>query len=136
MYKKEFEIKNYWKSNNCKLLPKLPSGQNSQKLSVSLGSLASSGTSNTKFILKSILFGVRKVSLEGTSKMARARTEISFYLRNLICSGRNMEYVVQALNVLRNSVHAETNARCPKTGFYAASVIQTRFLCVIKDLWE
>ncbi len=27
-----------------------------------------------------------------------------------------MEYVVQALKVLRNLVHAETNARCPKTG--------------------
>jgi hypothetical protein len=73
VYKKKLEIKNYWKSNNCKLFPKLPSGQNSQKLSVSLGSLASSGTSNTKFILKSILFGVGKVSLEGTLKMARAQ---------------------------------------------------------------
>ena len=32
-----------------------------------------------------------------------------------------MEYVVQALKVLTNLVHAETNAR---------------FLCVINDLWE
>ncbi len=48
-----------------------------------------------------------------------------------------MENVIQALKVLRNLVHAETNARCQKTGFYAASLIQTRFLCVIKDdLWE
>ncbi len=28
-----------------------------------------------------------------------------------------MEYVVQALKVLRNLVHAEANARCPKTVF-------------------
>ena len=28
-----------------------------------------------------------------------------------------MKYVVQALKILRNLVHAETNARCPKTGF-------------------
>ncbi len=47
-----------------------------------------------------------------------------------------MEYVVQSLKILRNLVHAETNARCQKTGFYAASLIQTRFLCVINDLWE
>ena len=33
-----------------KLFPKLTSGQNSRKLSVSLGSLASSVTSSTKFI--------------------------------------------------------------------------------------
>ena len=26
-----------------------------------------------------------------------------------------MEYVVQALKVLRNLVHVKTNARCPKT---------------------
>ncbi len=47
-----------------------------------------------------------------------------------------MEYVVQALKVLRNLVHAETNARCQKNGFYAASLIQTRFLSVFNDLWE
>ena len=34
--------------------------------------------------------------------------------------------IVQALKVLRNLVHAETNARCPKTVFHAASLIQTR----------
>ena len=44
-----------------------------------------------------------------------------------------MEHVVQALKVLRNLVHAERNARCPKTGFHAASLIQVRFLCVITD---
>ena len=32
-----------------------------------------------------------------------------------------MEYVVQPLKISRNLVHAETNARSPKTGFYAAS---------------
>ena len=47
-----------------------------------------------------------------------------------------MEYVIQALNVLRNLAQAETNARCPKTGFYSASLIQTRFLWVINDLRE
>ena len=47
-----------------------------------------------------------------------------------------MEYAVQALNVLKSLVHAETNARCQKTGFYAASPFQTRFLRVINDLWE
>ncbi len=30
-----------------------------------------------------------------------------------------MEYVVQALEVLSNFVHAEMNTRCPKTEFYA-----------------
>ncbi len=35
-----------------------------------------------------------------------------------------MEYVVQHLKVLRNLVHAETNARCPKTGFYAGPYTQ------------
>ena len=34
-----------------------------------------------------------------------------------------MEYVVQALKVLRNLVHAETNPRCPKSGIYAVSFI-------------
>ncbi len=33
-------------------------------------------------------------------------------------------------------MHTETNANCPKTGFYYASLFQTRFLCVINDLWE
>ena len=48
-----------------------------------------------------------------------------------------MEYFVQALKGLRNLVLAhETNAKCPKTGFNAASLIQTRLLCVINDLWE
>ena len=32
-----------------------------------------------------------------------------------------MEYVVQAIQVLRHLVHAETNARYPKTGFSAIS---------------
>ena len=31
-----------------------------------------------------------------------------------------MENVVQAFKVLRNLMHAETNARCPKTGFTSA----------------
>ncbi len=29
------------------------------------------------------------------------------------------EYVVQALKILGNLAHAETHARCPKTGHYA-----------------
>ena len=44
-----------------------------------------------------------------------------------------MEYVVEALKVFRNLVHAEKDQRCPKTGFYAASLIQTG---VIKEFWE
>ena len=32
-----------------------------------------------------------------------------------------MEYDIQAIQVLRNLVHAETNVRCPKTGFSAIS---------------
>ena len=56
------------------------------------------------------------------------RTKISFYLRNFIRTGQNMEYVVQALKVFRNLVQVEAKARSPKTGFYAASLIQTRFL--------
>ncbi len=38
-----------------------------------------------------------------------------------------MEYVVQALNVLRNLVHAETNARCPKTGFKPVPFFKLNF---------
>ena len=44
-----------------------------------------------------------------------------------------MEYVVQAFKVLRNLADAETNARCPKTGFCAASLIQTQFFGVFRD---
>ena len=45
------------------------------------------------------------------------RTKTSQYLRHLINLGQNMEYAVQAIKVLRNLVHVETSARCPKTGF-------------------
>ena len=31
-----------------------------------------------------------------------------------------MEYVVQAFKVLKKLVHAEANARAPKTGFFVA----------------
>ena len=41
-----------------------------------------------------------------------------------------MEYVVQAFKVLKHLVHAEANARVQKTGFFVASLTQTRFLCV------
>ena len=47
-----------------------------------------------------------------------------------------MEYVVPAIKVLRNLVHSETSARCRKTGFFAASVIQTQFFGVIRDPWK
>ena len=40
-----------------------------------------------------------------------------------------MEYDIQAILVLRNLVHAETNVRCPETGFL-------QFLHVITDLWK
>ncbi len=45
-----------------------------------------------------------------------------------------MEYFLQALKVLRNLVHSVMNAKCPKTGIYAVSLIQTRFLCVITEI--
>ena len=41
-----------------------------------------------------------------------------------------MEYVVQ---VLKNLVRAEANARAQKTGFFVAFLTQTRFLCVITN---
>ena len=46
-----------------------------------------------------------------------------------------MEHVVQAFKVLKNLVHAEANARAPKTGFFFAflTLTQTRFLCVITN---
>ena len=47
-----------------------------------------------------------------------------------------MEYVVQTIKVLRNLVHAERSAQCPKTGFCAASLIQTQFFGVIRDPWK
>ena len=42
-----------------------------------------------------------------------------------------MEYVVQALKVLKNLAHAEANARAQKTRFFIAFLTQTRFLRVI-----
>ena len=42
-----------------------------------------------------------------------------------------MDYVVQAFKVLKNLVHAEVNARAQKTGFFAAFLTQTQFVCVI-----
>ena len=47
-----------------------------------------------------------------------------------------MDYVVQTVKVLRNLMHAERSERCPKTGFRAASHIQTQFFGVIRDPWE
>ena len=44
-----------------------------------------------------------------------------------------MEYVVQAIKILRKLVNAQTNARCPKTGFYAASLNRTRFFGVFTN---
>ena len=49
-----------------------------------------------------------------------------------------MEYVIQAIKVSKNLVHAGADARAPKTGFFAVFLIQTQFftrspliLCVI-----
>ena len=39
-----------------------------------------------------------------------------------------MEYAIHAIKVLRNLGHTDTNALYPKTGFFAASLIQTRFI--------
>ena len=44
-----------------------------------------------------------------------------------------MEYIVQALKVLKNLLHAEANARAPKTGFFATFLIQTQFPCLITN---
>ncbi len=38
-----------------------------------------------------------------------------------------MEYVVQDIKVLRNLMEAEANARCLKTGFFTAFLIQIQF---------
>ena len=40
--------------------------------------------------------------------------------------GQSKEYIVQAIKVLGDLAQAETNTRCPKTGFFTASLIQTR----------
>ena len=76
-----------------KIFTKCASGQNLRKLSVSLGSLTSFGTSSTKIFLKSIFCDVENALLYG------------------------------------NLVHVETSKRCPKTGFFAALLIQTRLFC-------
>ena len=47
-----------------------------------------------------------------------------------------MEYIVQTIKVLRNLVHTERSERCSKTGFCAASLIQTQFFGVMRDPWE
>ena len=44
-----------------------------------------------------------------------------------------MEYVVQAVKVLDNLVHAEANVRAPKTAFYAVVLSKIHFLCVITN---
>ena len=44
-----------------------------------------------------------------------------------------MEYVAQAFQVLKTLVHAEANARAQKSGFFAAFLTLTRFLCVITN---
>ena len=62
-----------------KIFSKLKSAQNLRKLSVSLGSLAPSGTSSTKFILKCVFSRVGNVLLEGTLKMACAQKKVFIY---------------------------------------------------------
>ena len=47
-----------------------------------------------------------------------------------------MGFVVQVFKVLRNLVHVEMSKRCPKTGFFAAFLIQTRFFCRGYGPWE
>ena len=47
-----------------------------------------------------------------------------------------MKYVVRTIKVLRNLLLAERSARYLKTGFCAASPIQTQFFGVIRDSWE
>ena len=47
-----------------------------------------------------------------------------------------MEYVVQAFKVLKSLVHAEANARAHKTGLFVAFLTQSRFPCVITNLFE
>ena len=44
-----------------------------------------------------------------------------------------MKYVVQAFKVWKTLVHAEANAKAQKSGFFAAFLTQTRFLCVITN---
>ena len=51
-----------------------------------------------------------------------------------IVSKLSMLYMLSKF--LSNLAHAEMNAKCPKTGFSATSLIQNRLLCVIKHLWE
>ena len=62
------------------------------------------------------------------------RTEIGLCFSDLMQLGQNMQYVVQAIKILGNLVHAKTNARCPKTGFYAASLIRTKFFACLRTL--
>ena len=44
-----------------------------------------------------------------------------------------MDSALQDINVSKNLVQAETNARVTKTGFYAVFLSRIRFLCVITD---
>ena len=67
-------------------------------------------------VFKSIFLRGRE-GVTGTLFKTSLWTKINQYLRNLIYLGQNMEYVVQTIKVLENSVHAETNVRFPKTGF-------------------
>ena len=45
--------------------------------------------------------------------------------------GQNMEYVVQALKVLKNLMHGEANEKAKNTVFFAAFLTQTRFLYMV-----
>ena len=114
------------------MLAKRASEQNLRKLSVSLGSLTPFSTSSTKIFLESIFLRGRKCVTIRHFKNS-LRTKISQCLRHLIYLVQNMEYAVQAIKVSRNLVLVEMSARCPKTGFFAASLIQTQFFGVIMD---
>ena len=44
-----------------------------------------------------------------------------------------MDYAAQDIEVSENLVQAETNARAPKTGFYAVFLSRIRLFCVITN---
>ena len=69
--------------------------------------------------------------LTGTLKTACAQKCVTKHDLNTL--GQNMDYVVQACEVLKNLVYAEANARAQKAGFFVAFLTQTRFLCVITN---
>ena len=88
----------------CKIIPKLMRAQNSRKLSVSPSSKTPSGGN---------------VLLKGTLKMACPQKQ-EFIYAILFDRVKIWGMLYKLFKILTNLMHAETNARCPKTGLTSA----------------